>query len=105
MIIYFSGTGNSRFVAERLAASLKDEMFNAAPAMRAKKGVHFKNGGTFIFVSPVYAAAPPLVFMDFLRHCRFPEGSRAYFVMTCASGMGAAPDYCEKCALEKGLIW
>ena len=105
MIVYFSGTGNSRFVAERIAAAVGDEVFDAAPAMRAKKGVHFKKTGTYIFVSPVYAAAPPLVFMKFLSHSRFPEGCRAYFVMSCASGMGASPDYCQKLALEKGLSY
>lgn len=105
MIIYFSGTGNSRFVASRIASKTSDELFDAAPAIRAGKGVDFTDSNTFIFVAPVYAAAPPLVFMDFIRKSRFPKGSKAYFIMTCAVSMSASPDYCRKIALEKDLVY
>lgn len=105
MIIYFSGTGNSRFVASRIASKTPDELLDAAPAIRAGKGVDFTDSNTFVFVAPVYAAAPPLVFMDFIRKSRFPIGSKAYFIMTCAVSMSASPDYCRKIALEKDLVY
>ncbi len=103
MIIYFSGTGNSRFVAERLGAALSDKVIDASRFIQEEKGAVFTKSGTYIFISPVYAAAPPVVFMDFIRRSRFPEGCPAYFVMTCAGDMGAAPLYCEKLAYKKGL--
>ena len=105
MIIYFSGTGNSRFVAKRLAKALSDELCDASRFIKKEKGAVFTQSGTYIFVSPVYAAAPPLVFMDFIRQSRFPDGSQAYFVMTCAAGMGGSPVYCGKLAYEKGLTY
>ena len=105
MIIYFSGTGNSRFAAKRIAEAVSDEVFDSAPFIQEEKGAVFARSGAYVFVAPVYAAAPPLVFMDFIRRSRFPEGCRAYFVMTCASDMAAAPAYCQKLAKEKGLSY
>ena len=35
MIVYFSGTGNSRFAAEFLAKQLNDELLNAGQRMKA----------------------------------------------------------------------
>ena len=42
MIVYFSGTGNSRFAAEFLAKQLNDELLNAGQRMKAgEKGYPF----------------------------------------------------------------
>ncbi len=105
MIIYFSGTGNSRFVAERIAADIGDQLYNAASAIRQGRGGVFTQKGDYVFAAPVYAAAPPLIFMDFIRRSQFPAGSRAYFVMVCAGDMGGSPAYCRRLAKEKGLAY
>ncbi len=105
MIVYFSATGNSRFVAERIAAATDDTLFDAFECIREKKGAVFDRPGVYVFVSPIYVSAPPLVFLDFLRRSAFPADCRAYFVMTCAGGMGAAPAYCRKLAAEKGFTY
>lgn len=103
MIVYFTGTGNSRFVAEKLAAANADTCVDAATYIRKGEGARFADPGDYVFVSPVYAAAPPLAFMDFIRRSHFPRSCRAYFVMTCAGSMGGSPAYCRKLACEKGL--
>lgn len=105
MVIYFSGTGNSRFVAERIAAATSDELFDSSDAISREKGDVFKTPGNYIFVAPVYAAAPPVVFMDYIKHSSFPEGSNAYFIMTCASDMSASPVYWRKLSEEKGILY
>ena len=105
MIIYFSGTGNSRFVAKRIAKTVNDELFDSVPYIKEEKAACFTSSDTYIFVAPVYAAAPALVFMDFLRRSNFPKDCQAYFVMTCAGGMGSSPIYCQKLASEKELSY
>ena len=105
MVVFFSGTGNSRFVAQRIAAATGDELFDAFACIRLKKGASFTQTGVYVFVSPVYVSVPAMVFLDFLRRSRFPDGCRAYFVMTSAGGMGAAPYYCRKIAAEKGFTY
>ena len=105
MIVYFTGTGNSRFVAKRIAEQTGDTAVDAAQGLRNGERAEFTESGTYVFVSPTYVACPPRVFLDFLRRSSFPEGSRAYFVLTCAGGMGAAHIYCRKLADEKGFLW
>ncbi|MBR0160289.1 MAG: EFR1 family ferrodoxin [Oscillospiraceae bacterium] len=105
MIVYFSGTGNSRFVAKRIAAATGDELFDAFSSVREGKGFTFPDSGVYVFVSPIYVSAPPMAFLDFLRRSSFPDGCLAYFVMTCAGGMGGAPAYCRKLASEKGFTY
>lgn len=105
MIIYFTGTGNSRFVAGRIAAATSDKLFDSALCIRKGEGADFTEPGDYVFVAPVYAAAPPLVFLDFIRRSHFPGNCHAYFVMVCAGSMGASPVYCRRAAEEKGLLY
>ena len=105
MIIYFTGTGNSRFVAKRIAEATGDRTVDAAQWIREGKSAVFTEPCTYVFVSPIYVASPPRAFLDFLSRSEFPARSQAYFVLTCAGGMGAAPVYCRKLAEEKGLSY
>ena len=105
MVIYFSGTGNSRFAAEKIAKVTGDELFDSFEYIRARKGADLTAEGVCVFVFPVYVSAPPLVFLDFIRRSRFFYGCRAYFVATCAGGMGAAPAYFEKLSADKCFMY
>lgn len=105
MIIYFSGTGNSRFVAEKISEKIGDELFDSFSYIRQGKGADFTASDQFVFVCPVYVAAPPLVWMDFIRQSRFPKNSRAYFVMVCVSHMGSSPAYCQRLCVKSGLTY
>ena len=105
MIVYFSGTGNSRFVAEQIAEATGDELVNAVKYTRKGQNAVFSTPGIYVFVSPIYVSAPPMVFLEFIRHSTFPSDCRAYFIMTCAGGMGGAPGYCRALAAEKGFTY
>lgn len=105
MIIYFTGTGNSRYVSIRLAELTEDEVVDAACYTREGKSAEFTKPGTYVFVSPVYVSAPPRAFLDFIRLSRFPDNVRAYFVMVCTSYMGASPAYCRKLSEEKSFTY
>ena len=105
MIIYFTGTGNSRFVAEKIAALTADKTCDAAEFTKRNEGGNFEGEDRYLFVAPTYAAAPPLAFLDFIKKSTFTQGRPAYFVITCAGGMGGSPSYCKKAAEEKGLTY
>ena len=103
MIVYYSGTGNSKYVADMLADLTGDETFNAVEYIKNGVAAELSSDNPWVFVSPVYVSAPPLIFTDFVRKASLSGCKKAWFIMTCAGGMGAAPAYWEEICKEKEL--
>jgi ferredoxin len=103
MIIYFTGTGNSRYCARLLADRLGDECIDAFCFIRDGVAADLVSGRPWVFVAPTYGWQLPHVFTDFIRSGRFAGSKDAYFVMTCGSEIGNAPPRNEALCKEKGL--
>lgn len=96
MIIYFSGTGNSRYIAERLGVLNKDTVINANDYIKNRKRADLKSNKPFVFVCPTYGWRIPHIFADFIEKGSFQGNKTAYFVMNCGSDIGNAGAYLEK---------
>ena len=48
MIIYFTGTGNSRFAAQRIAEATGDGLFDCFEHIRSGKGADFTKAAVWI---------------------------------------------------------
>lgn len=103
MIIYFSGTGNSKYIAEMMADVLQDEAVNCLDYIQNQIAGDFVSTKPWIFVAPVYVSSPPVLFQQFIETANFAGNDKAYFVMTCAGGISASPLFCEKLCLKKNL--
>ena len=114
MILYFSGTGNSRYIAQQLAEQMQEELVSINRIMRTRKldpynaQYAFSSETPFVFVCPTYCWHVPLVVEQFLYDSRFLENQNAYFVLTCGSGTGQAAlhakEICRRLSLTyKGL--
>ncbi|MFQ7451164.1 MAG: hypothetical protein ACLRNQ_06700 [Flavonifractor plautii] len=73
MIFYFSGTGNSRYCAKRLAHRLGDEAVDAFPFLRDDHFPALTSRSPWVFVSPTYGWRLPA----FSRLCSAAAGFRA----------------------------
>lgn len=91
MIICFSGTGNSLFVARGLAAHLGDEIVSL-PMDAATKLQPIDN--RIIWVFPVYSWGIPPVLKKWISKIYIPNGHKlAHFaVMTCGDDVGRADE-------------
>lgn len=105
MIIYFTGTGNSRFVAERIAQATGDKVLDAAQYTRIRETAAFTEDSRYIFVAPTYISAPPAAFMEFIRGSIFPDDAKAYFIMTAAGSMSVSPAFCEQIAADREFTY
>lgn len=103
MVVYFTGTGNSRYCAEMIADLCGDETVDAGKFIKNGEQAELNSEKPWVFVCPIYVSAPPLIFSDFIAAAKLSGSDKAYFVMTCASGMGAAPYYCKKLCEQKQL--
>ena len=52
MIVYFTGTGNSRWVAEKISLIIGDEVVNSFEYIRSQKKAELHSERPFVFVCP-----------------------------------------------------
>lgn len=103
MIIYFTGTGNSRYCAQWLAHALGDEAVDSFRFIRDGISVELISEKPWIFVAPTYGWQLPHVFADFLSSDSFSDNRNAYFVMTCGSDIGNAGEKIRPLCAQKGF--
>lgn len=103
MVIYFSGTGNSRYCAQKIAHALNDDLLDAAEYIKHGIAVELISGKPWVFVAPTYAWQMAHIFSDFIRTGTFNGSDEAYFVLTCGSDIGNAGKPLSSLVHEKGL--
>ena len=105
MIVYFTGTGNSRRAAQLLASRLERPLTDAFPYIREGKRLELQSDKPWIFVSPTYGWQLPHVFRDLILNADLRGSKEAYFVMTCGAGVGNAEKYLRQLCDQKGLTF
>ena len=105
MVIYFTGTGNSRYCAKKIAAVTEDTVINAGELIKSGKKGSFSSEKPYVFVAPTYSWQLPRVFDGFLREAAFSGSRKAYFVMTCGDDIGCAAENNKKLCEAVGLTY
>ena len=105
MILCYSGTGNSRYVAKRIAAVLSDEILSMNDRIKAGDTSPVEANERLIIVTPTYAWRIPRIVRDWLTKTEFPGAKRVWFVMTCGSEIGNAAQYNLALCREKQLTY
>ncbi len=103
MILYFSGTGNSNYVAKRIADAPGDAIVNLNARIKASDTSLVETGERLIVVTPTYAWRIPRVVRDWLRKTELRGAKQVWFVMTCGSEIGNADKYNRELCTEKRL--
>ena len=112
MIFYFSGCGNSKHVAETIAAGLNDTLTFIPEATREGRYEYtLAEGERLGFVFPIYSWAPPKLVLDFVKKLtvKVPEPVEGptskpyiYFACTCGDNCGLTEKVFRKAVEEKG---
>lgn len=103
MILVFSGTGNSRYAAGRIADAIGDTVLDLNGRIREDAGPLTLGGGRLIVVSPTYAWRLPRPVEEALRRAHASEKMRVWFVMTCGDDTGNADKYNRSLCAGKGF--
>ena len=103
MILYFSGTGNSEYVAKHIADALGDEILNLNDRIKASDTSPIETGERLIIVTPTYAWRIPRVVRDWLLKTELRGAKQVWFVMTCGSEIGNADKYNRELCTEKAI--
>lgn len=97
MIYYFSGTGNSKYVANKLGELMKDEV-REIPCCEIDKDCE-----SLGIVFPVYAWGLPKVIDEFIGSLRGVKAKYVWTVMTCGDDMGFADKVMRRGLVKNGL--
>nr|WP_325182156.1 EFR1 family ferrodoxin [uncultured Oscillibacter sp.] len=103
MVFYFSGTGNSRYAAQRIAAALGDQLLSMNDHIKAGDTSPVTTDERLVIVTPTYAWRIPRLVEDWLRRTEFPGARQTWFVMTCGGEIGNAVKYNHALCREKRL--
>ncbi len=103
MVLYFTGTGNSRFVAERIADALGERAADISAYIKSNDTPVFPEGKTFVFVAPCYVSTTARAMCDFIKKSGFPKDIDAYYVITAASYSGASSIENRRLSRSKGF--
>lgn len=103
MIFYFSGCGNSRFIAQSLAND--EELVFIPDAMREKRYRYaLQNGENVGFVFPIYSWCPPQLVIDFIDRIKFDNApSYVWMAVTCGGNAGMAEKVFRQHLADIGL--
>ena len=103
MILYFSGTGNSAYVAKRVGKATGDEVVDLFEKIRNRDFSSIHTERSLVVVTPTYAWRLPRIVEDWMERTTFTGDRRVYFILTCGENIGNAGKYLEALCGKKGL--
>ncbi len=86
MIFYFTGSGNSKHIAEKIASATGDRVINIADCMRSSQFSYELTAEEMLgFVVPVYFMGIPIIVLDFLSKLKVSstQDYYSYLVLNC----------------------
>lgn len=100
MILYYTGTGNSRYAARYIGDKINDEAFDLFDRLKNHDYTPINSKSPFVVCTPTYSWQIPHILRDWLLKTNLNGNKSIYFVMTCGGEIGNAEKYlkqlCEK---------
>ena len=103
MVLYFSATGNTRFIAEELASKLDDESLDLLNRIRQKDYSPIRSEKPFVICVPVYVCEMPSFINELIRNTPFEGNRDIYYVFTSGGYSGICSFLAKRMARKKGL--
>lgn len=104
MVLYFTGTGNSRYVAQMIANLTGDYTVELNSYLRDEMQLIVHSDNPFVFVTPTHGWKIPEVVRELIEKAALNGSRKIYFVMTCGTDIGNAGEHleklCEKISME-----
>lgn len=103
MVLYFSGTGNSRYVAKKIAEVSDDETISINQRLKEHDYRAVSSEKAIVFVGPIYAGRLPRIMDEYIQKVHFTGTKQVYFIGTCAQTPWLTVAYVEKLCREKSF--
>ena len=101
-VIYYSGTGNSRYVGKKIAETVGCTYIDLNPLIKKEKDLQIIEEDV-ILVTPTYAWRIPRIVEYYLEDQDLSKVKRIWFVMTCGDETGNAAKYNRRFCRDIGI--
>ena len=105
MVLYFSATGNTEFVAREIARLTDDTCLNLLDKIKTGDYSEIYSEKPFVFCSPVYVCELPSFFRKFLRKVKLSGSKKVYFLITSGGYSGIASGQASLLSRKKRLCY
>ena len=105
MIFYFSGTGNTRWAAEQLAAATKERLMFIPDELNTACEYSLTDDERLGFCFPVHGWQPPRIVREFIRKMTIAgaAGHYTYALCTCGDSTGLAVTMLTQELAQRGI--
>ena len=103
MILYFSGTGNSAYVAKRIGKEIDDEVIDLFAKIQNHDFSEMYTERPLIIVATTYAWRIPHIVQKWIENTSFSGNRNIYFILTCGGSIGNAGKYLAKLCQKKKM--
>lgn len=105
MVLYFSATGNTEYVAQELARQLNDECINLLPRIKAHDHSVLYSDTPFILCAPVYVCEMPRFLSKYLKEQTFRGSREVYCVFTSGGYCGISGPLAKSLFRKKQMTY
>ena len=105
MILYFSATGNTEFIAKELANRLNDECINLLERVKTDNHAPLHSEKPFIICAPVYVCEMPRFMSKYLKEQTFTGSKDVYFIFTSGGYCGISGILAKSMFKAKKMIY
>ncbi len=104
MVLYFSATGNTEFVAEEIARRIGDECVNLLDRIKNDDFSTVYSEKPFVICAPVYVCEIPRFMTAYLKKLNFSGCRNVYFILTSGGYCGPSGNLLKNIFKAKKMI-
>ena len=105
MVLYFSATGNTAFIAKELALRLNDECVNLLERVKTQDYTPLHSEKPFIICAPVYVCEMPRFLSKYLKKLPFTGSRDVYFIFTSGGYCGISGILAKSLFQKKNMVY
>ena len=104
MIIYFSGTGNSAYIAKKIASKTGDSLLSLNEIIKDSSPVTIPDE-PLLFVAPTYGYRIPRIVSEWIERTDFSANQKVWFILNCGDSVGTAEKHLKALCSKKALAY
>lgn len=104
MVLYFSATGNTEFIAKELAKRTNDECINLLERIKNQDFSPIHSETPFVICAPVYVCEIPRFMTKYLKKLPLSGSKDVYFILTSGGYCGPSGRLLKKLFKAKKMI-